>query len=85
MNLLETNNLENVKTENQTYKIERATRKIKLLTQELDGLRNLLLSKDENLEELETRIQNLEDILKETEKPEQPPKPEAKLDKKEKW
>ena len=77
--------MENVETKNQTYEIERATRKIKLLTQELDGLRDLLLSKDENLEELETRMQNLEDILKESEKPEQPPKPEAKPDKKEKW
>ena len=77
--------MEDVKTENQTYEIERATRKIKLLTQELDGLRDLLLSKDENLEELETRMQNLEDILKETEKPEQPPKPKDKPDKKEKW
>ena len=77
--------MEDVKTENQTYKIERATRKIKLLTQELDGLRDLLISKDENTSELETRIQNLEDILKETEKPEQPPKPEAKPDKKEEW
>ena len=77
--------MEDVKTENKTYEIERATRKIKLLTQELDGLRDLLLSKDENLEELETRMQNLEDILKESEKPEQPPKPEAKPTKKEKW
>ena len=77
--------MENVKTENQTYEIERATRKIKLLTRELEGLRDLLLSKDENLEELETRIQNLEDILKETEKPEQPPKPETKPTKKEDW
>ena len=77
--------MEKVETRNQEYEIERATRKIKLLTQELDGLRDLLLSKDENLEELEKRIQNLEDILKETEKPEQPPKPEAKPAKKEKW
>ena len=77
--------MEDVKTENQTYKIERANRKIKLLTQELDGLRDLLLSKDENTSELEKRIQNLEDILKETEKPEQPPKPEDKPAKKEKW
>ena len=77
--------MEKVETRNQEYEIERATRKIKLLTQELDGLRDLLISKDENTSELETRIQNLEDILKETEKPEQPPKPEDKLDKKEKW
>ena len=77
--------MEKVETRNQEYEIERATKKIKLLTQELDGLRDLLLSKDENLEELETRIQNLEDILKESEKPEQPPKTEAKPDKKEDW
>ena len=77
--------MEKVETRNQEYEIERANRKIKLLTQELDGLRDLLLSKDENTSELEKRIQNLEDILKETEKPEQPPKPEAKPAKKEGW
>lgn len=82
---MEKNNMEDVKTEKQTYEIKRANRKAKLLTQELDNLRDLLLSKDENLEELETRIQNLEDILKETEKPIQPPKPEDKLAKKETW
>ena len=83
------NNLEDIKTENQTYEIERANRKAKLLTQELDNLRDLLLSKDENLEELEKKIQNLEDILKETEKPEtEPPYPDKskpKLAKKEGW
>ena len=82
---MEKNNMEDVKTENQKHDLERAYRKIGLLIEELDKLRDILLSKDENTAELETRIQNLEDILKESEKPEQPPKPEAKPAKKEKW
>ena len=77
--------MEKVETKNQEYEIERANRKIRLLTEELDKLRDILLSKEENTEELETRIQNLEDILKESEKPEQPPRLDAKPDKKEKW
>ena len=61
--------MENVKTRNQEYELERANRKIRLLTEELDKLRDILLSKDEETGELEKRIQNLEDILKEAEKP----------------
>ena len=79
------NNLEDVNTKNQTYEIERANRKIKLLIQELDKFRDLFISKDEDTSELREKIQNLEDILKETEKPETTPKPEAKPAKKEKW
>ena len=61
--------MENVKTRNQDYELERANRKIRLLTEELDKLRDILLSKDEDTTKLEERIQNLEDILKEAEKP----------------
>ena len=77
--------MENVETKNQEYELEKANRKIKLFEQELDHLRDVLLLRDEALAELVEKIQNLEDILKETEKPEQPPKPEAKPAKEEKW
>ena len=79
------NDLENIETRNQGYELIKAERKIKLLTKEIDHMRDELLESEDAQGELFKRIQNLEDIIKETEKPEPSPKPEEKPKPKEDW